>query len=88
MNVAPAQRLVSYLREFPLARPAAPREPVRAEPARVESAGAPPPPAVDRAASAQRAPVSPPARPVAASPAHGPAQGPRLPRGTLLNIVT
>jgi hypothetical protein len=75
MNIAPAQRLVSYLREFPLARPASPPEAARAQPA-PPSASAEPPAVVER-----RQPL---AQPAAASPP----PSPRLPRGTLLNIVT
>lgn len=80
MNVSPAQRLVSYLREFPLVRPA-----TSSEAARVEPAPAPPTASVERPPVAERrAAVTPLVRPVADNPA----PGPRLPRGTLLNIVT
>lgn len=73
MTVSPVQRLVSYLREFPQVRPAA-----RAE--------AP-------VATPQPAPVNRPAPPrhaagVAFAAAAQPAPGLRLPRGSLLNIVT
>lgn len=75
MNVSPAQRLVSYLREFPLVRPATPAEVApAARPAAIE------PPAV--AARPAAAPLAQPAT------ATKPAPGPRLPRGTLLNIIT
>lgn len=77
MSVSPAQRLVSYLREFPIVRPAAPPETARTEPA-------PPTPAAERPAVAEhRAAVAPQPAPQPAPPPN-----PRLPRGTLLNIVT
>ena len=80
MNVSPAQRLVSYLREFPLVRPAEHPDAARVEPAPAPpTAAAERPPAVER-----RAAVAPFAQPAADSPA----PSPRLPRGTLLNIVT
>jgi len=82
MNVSPAQRLVTYLREFPLARPAVTPKPARAD--------APPAAAVERPAVAERR--QPLAQPAAASsppgPLPSPPANPRLPRGTLLNIVT
>ncbi len=80
MNVSPAQRLVSYLREFPLVRA-------------VERAAAPA--ATTQAAAVNRSTA--PERPLAAAPAapraiatapSAPAPAARLPRGSLLNIVT
>lgn len=80
MNVSPAQRLVSYLREFPLARPAP-----RTEPAQVEPPPTPPTAAAERPVVAERrAPAAPPATVTATSPP----PSARLPRGSLLNIVT
>jgi hypothetical protein len=74
MAVSPAQRLVSYLREFPLVRAAAHAEaPAATAPAAV----------VNRPVASER-----PARPVFTAPAAAPPANLRLPRGSLVNIVT
>lgn len=80
MNVSPAQRLVGYLREFPLVRAV---ERAAAPAATTETA------AVNRSTAPEQllSTAPPTARPIATAPAAPPPSA-RLPRGTLLNIVT